>query len=203
MKFKLAILLVSLLIPSGLIAENKVIVPGKYEVDSSHTQVMFTVKHLGLSNVTGKFVNFNGTIEIPSKNLAELKTSGSIASKSIDTANKKRDDHLRAPDFFNAEKHPEISFKSKVVKKVSENKFELIGELTILGNTRPISLETTYLGYIKDPWGKERIAFEAIGELNRKHFGLTWNKLLESGGLVVGENVKVKLEIEAVKSATS
>jgi polyisoprenoid-binding protein YceI len=112
----------------------------------------------------------------------------------------KRDDHLKGPDFFDASKYPSITFKTNKVDKVSDAAFKAYGDLTIHGVTKPVTLDVTYGGSAKDPWGKERAAFEARTVINRKDFGLTWSKTIETGGLVVGDDVQITLEIEGVKA---
>ena len=193
---------VFLLFFSALASADQVlkVVPGKYTIDESHTQVMFTIRHLGISKVTGNFGSFQGDINIPEAKLSSLETQGTISVSSIDTSNEKRDNHLRSSDFFNVDKYKNITFRSSDVKKVNGDKFGLLGELTINGVSKKVILQATYLGFAKDPWGKERVAFEAETKINRKDFGLTWNKVLETGGLVVGEDVQIRLEIEAIKN---
>jgi polyisoprenoid-binding protein YceI len=170
-----------------------------YEVDPSHTQVLFKVRHLGISNVTGLFSEFTGTLEFDPNAVVSSSVKAEVSVASIDTQDKKRDDHLRGEDFFNVKKSPSMRFQSKKIKDAKGDNFTVVGDLTINGVTKTIELDTEFLGAAKDPWGNERVAFEASAKINRKDFGLTWNKLLESGSLLVGEEVKIILEVEAIK----
>ena len=154
---------------------------------------------MGISTVTGQFNDFEGSINYDEKNLENSSAEATIKASSIDTENKKRDDHLRSPDFFNAQKNPSLSFKSTKVTPKKDGNFTLEGELTMNGVTLPVALDATMNGKVKDPWGNERIGVSAEAKLDRKDFGLTWSKLLDNGGLVVGNEVTVLLEIEGVK----
>ena len=170
-----------------------------YKIDTTHAQIEFKVKHLGISSVKGVFTEFEGTFDYDPNNVAASKTSAQIKAASIDTSNKKRDDHLRSEYFLNAEAKPEISFVSKEIKNIDGSNFTIVGDLTIRGVTKPVELETEFGGEAKDPWGNERAAFHAKTTINRKDFGIVWNKVLETGGLVVGEDVKVEIDIEGIK----
>lgn len=171
----------------------------KYKIDSEHSQVLFKVKHLGISNVTGRFNNFTGSFDYDPDNVKASSAEATIEVESVDTDNKERDDHLRSDDFFSAGKHPLMSFKSKGISNVNGESFKLTGDLTINGVTKPVTLDVEVGGVATDPWGATRAAFEASTKINRKDFGLNWNKLLETGGLVVGDEVKITLEIEGVQ----
>jgi polyisoprenoid-binding protein YceI len=172
---------------------------GTYVMDSAHSEIGFRVKHLGLSTVKGSFKEATATLEIGEDGIESLKTTATIDVKSIDTKNDDRDNHLRSDDFFAAEKYGEITFESTGVKTTGEDTFELRGDLTIRGTTRPIVLDATFLGEATDPWGNNKIAFEASGAINRKKYGLNWNQVLEAGGLLVGEQVKILLDIQAAR----
>lgn len=171
-----------------------------YAIDSSHSSIGFKVKHLAISSVPGTFSEFKGTFSYDPKNVAASKAEAHIVVKSIDTSDAKRDDHLRAADFFDESKYPTITFKSQKVEGVSESEFKAHGDLTIHGVTKPVVLDVTYGGSAVDPWGKERAAFVATTKINRKDFGLTWSKTLETGSLVVGDEVSITLEIEGIKA---
>lgn len=173
----------------------------EYEIDPSHSSVGFKVKHLAISSVPGKFAEFKGTFSFDPENVEASKADASITATSIDTGDKKRDDHLRGGDFFDTTAHPMISFKSSKVEKLSDSEFKAHGDLSIHGVTKPVVLDVTFGGAVKDPWGKERAAFVATTKINRKDFGLTWSKVLETGGLVVGDDVAITLEVEGVKKA--
>lgn len=170
-----------------------------YKVDPSHSLIQFKVKHLAIATVRGNFVDFDGEFSYDPANIAASKASATISAKSVDTSNQKRDDHLRNEDFFNVEKHPQIKFVSKEIKDIDDNEFVVVGDLTINGVTKTIELEAEFNGVAKDPWGNERAGFTAEGKIDRKDFGLTWNKALEAGGFVVGDEVKIHLEVEGIK----
>lgn len=169
-----------------------------YQLDPSHTQIHFTIPHLMVFKVRGNFNDFAGTVEADSSGSALLAASATIKTASIDTRNKKRDDHLRSADFFDAGKYPEISFTSKKVTG-SGSDITVVGDLTIKGITKEVTLTGGFLGAATDPWGNKRAGFEATGKINRFDYDLAWNKALETGGVVVGEEVEIGLEIEAVQ----
>ncbi len=170
-----------------------------YQIDPTHSSVLFKVKHLAISTVLGRFGDVSGTFSFDPTRVEASKAEAKLAVASVNTMDTKRDDHLKGADFFEASKFPSITFKTSKVEKVSDTAFKAIGDLTIHGVTKPVTLDVTYGGSAKDPWGKERAAFEAKTLINRKDFGLTWSKTLETGGLVVGDDVQISLEIEGVK----
>lgn len=171
-----------------------------YAIDPSHSSVGFKVKHLAISSVPGKFGEFKGTFSFDPKNIDASKADAQISVGSINTGEAKRDDHLKSADFLDAAKFQTIAFKTTRVEKVSADQFKAHGDLTLHGVTRPVILDVTYGGSAVDPWGKERAAFLATTKINRKEFGLTWNKVLETGGLVVGDDVQITLEVEGIKA---
>ncbi len=168
-----------------------------YQIDPSHTQVHFTVPHLMVFKVRGNFNDFAGTVEVDGAEKTLSAASAVIKTASIDTRNQKRDNHLRSADFFEADKYPEITFVSKKVTG-SGSDITVTGDLTIKGVTKEVTLSGGFLGAATDPWGNQRAGFEATGKINRGDFGLTWNKALETGGVVVGDEVEIGLEVEAV-----
>ncbi len=168
-----------------------------YNVDINHTTVSFKVRHL-FSKVQGLFNQFEGTIDYEPGKPETWKTSGTIDVRSINTSVPKRDDHLRSPDFFDAEKYPTISFKSTKVIKATDTTAKLEGLITMHGVEKPIVLDVEIHGIGKDPWGGTRAGFTATTKINRKDFGLNWNQVLESGGVLVGDEVEITLEIEGV-----
>jgi polyisoprenoid-binding protein YceI len=172
-----------------------------YTIDSDHSEVGFKIRHLAISNVNGKFAEFSGSFAFDPANVKSSKVEAEIAIKSVNTSQQKRDDHLRGDDFFSAEKYPQMKFVSKTVEPSGKDQFKLAGDLTIRGVTKPITLNVTYSGSAKDPWGNEKAAFSAVTTISRKDFGLTWNKALETGGMVVGDEVTINLEIEGTKQA--
>ena len=194
MKNLLKLFLILLIFPSTSIAAT-------YKIDPAHSTIGFKVKHLAISKVPGSFTEFSGTFSFDPNKLTESRAAATIAVKSIDTANAKRDDHLRGDDFFSAEKFPEISFQTTKIEPVIGEGFKATGDLTIHGVTKSVVLNVAFNGSAKDPSGKERAAFSATTKINRKDFGLTWNKVLETGGLVVGEEVEISIEVEGVKES--
>lgn len=170
-----------------------------YEIDPTHTSVGFKIKHLAISNVTGNFTEFTGAFNYDPAKPEASSVDAKIAVKSINTQNQKRDDHLRSPEFFDAAKFGDMTFKSKSIKDATKDGFKLVGDLTIRGVSKEVTLDVANGGEAKDPWGNQRIAFAATAKINRKDFGLTWNKALETGGLLVGEDVTINLDVEAIK----
>jgi polyisoprenoid-binding protein YceI len=185
MKF-LKLSLASLLASTALFA-------GTYNVDVSHSDIGFKIKHMMISNVKGSFDTFSGVIEYDEATKTFKAITGKIETNSINTANEKRDTHLKSADFFDAVQYPEITF---VLKKVEEN--SAYGELSIRGIKKVVKLELENNGIAKDPWGNQRMGLSLKGEINRKDFGLNWNKALETGGVLVGETVKLEIELEAI-----
>jgi polyisoprenoid-binding protein YceI len=165
-----------------------------WTIDKSHSNVDFNVRHL-MALVRGHFADYEGTIVMdadPAKSSVEF----TIQSKSIDTANEQRDTHLRSADFFEVEKHPTITFKSTAVKKTGDNAYEVTGPLTMRGVTKVIPLPVAFLGEAKDPWGNTKAGFSLSTVLNRKDFGINWNKALDQGGFILGDEVKVQIDLE-------
>ena len=167
-----------------------------FQVDKSHSEVDFQVRHL-LTKVRGRFTDYSGTIEFDRDNPAQSKVDVTIQAASIDTSEPKRDAHLRSDDFFAAEKFPTLTFTSTKITPKRGDVFEVEGDLTIHGITKRVVLPVTHLGTAKDPWGNEKLAFEAETTIDRKDFGLTWNATLETGGFLVGDEVKISLQIQA------
>ena len=167
-----------------------------YKIDPVHSSVGFSVRHMVISNVKGKFQEFAGTIVLENNKLIEA--TGTIQTKSVDTGVAQRDQDLRSANFFDVEKFPTITFKSKRVEKKGEE-FVLIGYFTMHGVTKELSLPVKLSGPVKDPWGNSRIGLETRTKLSRKDYGMTYNKALEAGGLVVGDEVEIEINAEAVK----
>ena len=168
-----------------------------WNVDTSHSSVTFEVKHLAISKVKGAFGEFSGTVTGEADKPETLAVEVEIQVASVNTGNEKRDDHLRNPDFFDVDKFPTMTFKSTGVK-MNGDEGVLTGDLTLHGVTKSIQLELEYAGMITDPWGNTRMGFSAEGEIDRTEFGLTWSKAMETGGLVVANEVEIELEIELV-----
>ncbi|OGS05175.1 MAG: hypothetical protein A3I76_00580 [Elusimicrobia bacterium RIFCSPLOWO2_02_FULL_61_11] len=174
-----------------------------YKIDPAHSSVTFTVAHMAISKVHGRFDKFSGTLDYTPGETKTWKTEAVIETASINTSAADRDNHLRSPDFFNAGKFPAMTFKSVKVSGVKGMKGKVHGELTLMGVTRPVVLEVEASGPATDPWGNERLGAVATTVINRKDFGLVWNKVLETGGLLVGEKVNITLELECVKEKTA
>lgn len=170
---------------------------GTYVIDPIHSVVEFVVRHLGLAKVRGRFNQFEGTVEIGEDPKASS-VRATIQAASIDTRDADRDTHLRTDDFLDVENHPTIEFRSRGLRREG-GAWLMDGELTIRGKTRPTTLELEFEGSAKDPWDNVRLGFSASTEVNREEFGLTWNQALESGGWLVGKQVKIELSVEAVR----
>jgi len=166
------------------------------DIDRSHSDVTFQVRHL-LSKVRGRFNDFAGTIEFDASNPQSSRVDVTIQAGSIDTGEPDRDKHLRSADFFDVENYPTLKFVSTSVTPRGGNDYDAAGDLTIHGVTRQIVLPATFVGTATDPWGNQKSVFEAELPLNRRDFGLTWNAALETGGFLVGDEVKVSLSIQA------
>jgi polyisoprenoid-binding protein YceI len=172
----------------------------KWQFDDVHSSVNFSVRHMMVSRVRGRFDKWTGTLLFDPEKPGDSQVEVTIEAASINTQEPQRDDHLRSPDFLDVEKYPHITFKSTAFEPVGGNLFKVSGELTIHGVTRPVTLDVEFLGRSKDPWGGERIGFSATTTINRKDFGLEWNQLLETGGVLVGDEVRIEIEVEAVKA---
>lgn len=174
-----------------------------WNIDSSHSGVHFTVRHMVIAKVRGAFQRFEGRVELDEKNIESSKVSVRIDATSIDTREEKRDAHLRSADFFDVAKYPELTFESTKIEKAGDDRYRVTGALTIHGITKEVVLDAESLGFGKDPWGNERAAFQAQVSINRKDFGLTWNQALEAGGVLVGDKVDINLDVQAVKAAAT
>ena len=173
----------------------------EWNIDAAHSSVGFSVRHLVVSKTTGNFKDFSGTVNFDAKKMAEGSAEWTIKVASIDTDDAKRDDHLRSADFFDAEKFPTMTFKSKKVVPGKENNFKLIGDLTIKGVTKEVTFDVEFNGVVNDPWGGTRAGFSAVSKIDRQEFGMTWNKALDAGGVVVGNEVKIMIEVELIKAS--
>jgi polyisoprenoid-binding protein YceI len=170
-----------------------------YKIDADHSTVGFKIKHLAISTVPGRFTEFGGTFSFDPAKIDASKADVKVGVKSINTEQAKRDNHLRSPDFFDVEKFPDMTFKTTKIEPSSKDAFKAVGDLTIHGVTKLVTLDVKFGGAAKDPMGNERVAFSATTKINRKDFGLTWNKMLETGGLLVGEDVDISIEVEGIK----
>ena len=169
---------------------------GTWTIDASHSEVGFSVRHLGISKTRGRFGSFRGDIVV-AEQPEQSRVTVEIDAESIDTKDAGRDEHLRSADFFGVEEHPTLTFVTTGVAAAGD-RWKVTGDLTIAGVTRPVVLDTEVTGLVTDPWGNERVAFSASTEINREDFGLTWNAALETGGFLVGKTVKIDIEVEAV-----
>ncbi len=187
-----------LLLIAVLISSAQLVSADVYQVDPVHSQLQFTVDHLMIFKVSGTFDDFQGTIEADSATGSLTSARAVIKVASIDTREPKRDDHLRSTDFFDAANHPELTFVSKKIEG-SGNAITVYGDLTIRGTTREVALKGSFRGTNTDPWGNQRAGFSAGTVINRHDYGLNWNKALETGGVLVGDDVTINLEIQAIQ----
>jgi polyisoprenoid-binding protein YceI len=175
----------------------------KWVLDPTHSEIGFKIKHLMISNVSGSFKNFGAEVETEEGDFSTAQINLSVDMASISTNNEQRDAHLRNSDFFEVETYPELTFQSIKVEKADDDTFTLYGELTLKGVTKPVKLNVEYNGVTKDPWGNERAGFVISGKISRSEFGVTFNGVLETGGLMLGEEVKVQAEVQLVKQVAS
>ncbi len=182
------------LVAVGLLMAGRVFAADAYKIDSAHSNIGFSIKHMMVSNTTGQFGKFDGTIAYSPEDLAGSKVSVTIPVASINTANEQRDGHLKSPDFFDAAKFPEITFVSKSIAKDS-----ITGDLTIKGVTKAVTIPVTIDGPVKGMMGKDVIGINGTFKLNRQDYGLTWNKTLDQGGVAIADEVNVTVSIEAGK----
>lgn len=166
-------------------------------IDPVHSEVEFSVKHMMIANVKGRFEKFNGVITGDPENWGQGSVQVTIDTNSIHTRDEQRDNHLRSADFFDVQQFPDLQFTSQSIRDKGNGEYEIEGPLTLHGVTRPVVLQATFEGQIRDPYGNDRISFSAESKLNRKDFGLNWNSLLEAGGVMVGDTVKISIAIEA------
>jgi polyisoprenoid-binding protein YceI len=172
----------------------------KWNIDAAHSGINFSIRHMVVSKVRGRFAKYTGTVNLDEGDLTRSTVETTVDASSIDTGTPQRDAHLRAPDFFDVEKFPELRFRSKRIEKLDDAGYRVIGDLTIRDVTREVSLDVEYGGRAKDPWGNERIGFVAKTAFDRKDFGLGWNQLLEAGGVLLGDRVDIEIEVQAVKA---
>lgn len=170
-------------------------------LDPSHTLLEFTVKHMMFTNVKGRFAQVAGTVVADPTDMTTAEISVEADAASVDTREPQRDGHLRSADFFDVEKFPKLTFQSYRIDRTGDDTYKLIGDLTIHGVTKSVAFDLTFDGQGKDPWGQERAGFTAETKINRKDFGLVWNALLETGGVLVGDDVKIAVHAEVIKQA--
>ena len=170
---------------------------GIWTVDPAHSSVEFRVKHMMISTVRGRFGEFEGTIEA-APDYHHSKVRGTVKTASIDTNEPRRDDHLRSADFFDAEHHPDIGFESTAIEHLGKGNYRVTGNLTMHGETRPVAFEAAVHGVMRDPQGNDRVGLEVRGTISRSEFGLRWQQALETGGVVVGDEVRISADLSAV-----
>jgi polyisoprenoid-binding protein YceI len=170
-----------------------------WDIDLAHSSIRFSVKHLSISTVHGHFDRWTGSVALDDTGIERSQISARIEAASINTNEPQRDAHLRSADFFDTDKYPEITFRSTRIEKTPAGTLQMAGDLSIAGVTRTVSLEVELLGQAKDPFGAERSAFSATTTIDRRDFGLVWSQALETGGLLVGEKVKIEISIEAIR----
>ncbi|WP_301107129.1 YceI family protein [Sporosarcina sp.] len=168
----------------------------KWNVDAAHTNVGFSVRHMMVSNVRGNFTGIEGSVEGDLENLTEAKINFNIDVNTLNTNNEDRDNHLRSDDFFAVESYPNITFVSTKIVKTGEDDYDVLGDLTVKNVTKKITFKVTRTGAGKNPWGVEVVGFEAETKISRKEFGLTWNQVLETGGVLVGDDIKITVELQ-------
>ncbi len=173
----------------------------KWVIDPMHSEVQFKVKHLVISTVSGFFKSFEGTLETSNEDFEDSDISFALNIDSIDTNQSQRDEHLKSADFFDAAKHPQITFKSTSFKKTGDDEFALVGDLTIKGVTKSVKMAAEYGGSTNDFYGNTKAGFEVTGKINRKDFGLTWDGVTEAGSIVVGEEIKLLINVQFAKQA--
>jgi len=189
-----ALLALSLLLATTMVQAET------WNVDKAHSSIGFSVRHLVVSKTTGGFGEFEGSVEFDGQDLAAGSVFLTVQMASVDTDDEKRDEHLRGVDFFNTEKHPTMSLKSKKVIPGKDGSFQLIGDLTIKGITKEVTFDAEFNGIANDPWGSTRAGFSAETTINRQDFGVSWSKALDGGGLIVGNEVKIQIELEVIKA---
>ncbi|HVX27269.1 MAG TPA: YceI family protein [Parafilimonas sp.] len=172
-----------------------------YKIDPSHSEIVFKVRHLVISTVSGHFSKFDATMTSSKEDFTDAQVSFEADVDSVSTKSEQRDAHLKSDDFFNAEKFPKITFKSTSIEKKSDDEYTLHGDITIRDVTKPITLKVEHGGSVIDPWGQSKEGFEITGKISRKEFGLKWNALTEAGGAVAGDEVRLQLSVQMVKQA--
>lgn len=172
----------------------------KWNVDTAHSSIDFSVRHMMISRVKGTFHNFEAQVEADPEDLTTADIYVEIDVASIDTRNEDRDNHLRSADFFDVEKYPKMTFKATNIVKKGDNEYDITGDFSLHGVTKPVTFNATFEGVQKNPWGDEVAGLSATGKIKRSEFGLTWNNTLETGGVLVGDDVNISIEIEAIKA---
>lgn len=186
-----------------LVAGGANAAPATYTIDKDHSNVQFTVRHLMITDVAGRFKDFEGTFTFDQDKGTVTDATFSADAASIDTNNAKRDEHLRSPDFFDTKKFPKLTLTNSKITKTGKDTYKWNADLTMHGVTKPVTFDLVHKGNIKDAWGNQRAGFQAMGKVNRKDFGLTWNKAIEGGGVTVGDEVTINLDASAIQKAAA
>lgn len=173
---------------------------GDYTIDPAHSRIGFVARHAMVTKVRGSFTEFEGTVHLDEQDLSRSSAQIVIKVQSIDTGNSDRDAHLRSNDFLTMDEFPEISFTSTTAEKVGDEDFTLTGELTVKGISRPVTIDFAYQGMAKDPYGNVRVGFEGKATINRRHFGVTTNLALETGGVLVGDKIALEFDVSLIRS---
>jgi polyisoprenoid-binding protein YceI len=171
-----------------------------WNIDAAHSQITFTVRHMVFAKVRGKFGKWTGTLQLDPADLGKSQVEVTIDAGSVDTSDAQRDGHLKSPDFFDVAKFPALTFKSKSVQTRGADKARITGDLTLHGVTKEIALDAELSGRGKDPWGNERVGFSATAAVDRTEFGLNFNQVLETGGVLVGNKVDIDIDLQAIKA---
>ena len=179
--------------------KNKTMATTKWAIDPTHSEIGFKVKHMMFTNVSGKFDSYEATIITDEDNFENASIEFSADINSINSNNADRDNHLKSGDFFDVENHPKLTFKATSFTKKGDD-FELVGDLTLRGVTKPVKLEAEFSGLMKDPWGNTKAGLNISGKINRKDWGLNWNSALEAGGVLVGEEVRLNIELQLIQA---
>jgi len=172
----------------------------KWVIDPAHSEIHFKVRHLVISTVTGSFGELEGSLETEGDDLTDGKITFSANTASVKTGNAQRDGHLTSPDFFDSAKHPTLNFTSTSIAKTSDDEYTVVGDLTMHGVTKPVTLHVVHGGVVKDPYGNTKAGYEVTGKLNRSDFGLTFNIALETGGVAISDEVRISANIQLAKS---
>ncbi|WP_405528139.1 YceI family protein [Streptomyces canus] len=174
---------------------------GDYTIDASHSTIGFTVRHAMVTNVKGKFDEFSGSLHLDGGDPSASTASIDVKMDSIDTGSADRDGHLKSADFFKIEEFPTMTFRSTKAEALGDEDYRITGDLTVLGTTKPLTIDLEFNGAAKDPFGNERVGFEGKAEIKRSEWGLTWNAALETGGVLISDKIKLSFDISAIKNA--
>ncbi|MFE0675900.1 YceI family protein [Streptomyces sp. NPDC058867] len=174
---------------------------GEYSIDAAHSTLGFTARHAMVTNVKGKFLDFSGSLTLDGSDPSKSTASIDVKMDSIDTGSADRDGHLKSADFFKTDEHPVMTFRSTKAEALGGDDYRLTGDLTILGTTKPLTIDLEFNGSAKDPFGNERVGFEGKAEILRSEWGLTWNAALETGGVLVSDKIKLNFDISAIRNA--